>query len=133
MAASRVDMIARHLATILAIFLLVCSLDWVTLAQDDEWDEFLLCRQCGHEITNAVDLKRVASPQALRQRNDTILGIPGVLIQLFVNPLGHQFEVITTKKADVKKFNEVFPGDSWFPGYSWRIAVCPRCGQHLGW
>ncbi|XP_045510636.1 uncharacterized protein LOC123705711 [Colias croceus] len=23
--------------------------------------------------------------------------------------------------------------DSWFPGYSWRICVCPHCGHHLGW
>ena len=22
---------------------------------------------------------------------------------------------------------------SWFPGFSWTVAVCPRCGQHLGW
>lgn len=24
--------------------------------------------------------------------------------------------------------------DSWFPGYSWSILVCSRCGgRHLGW
>lgn len=23
--------------------------------------------------------------------------------------------------------------DSWFPGFTWTIAVCPRCGYHLGW
>ncbi len=22
---------------------------------------------------------------------------------------------------------------TWFPGFSWRISVCPRCGVHLGW
>lgn len=24
-------------------------------------------------------------------------------------------------------------GDSWFPGYSWKICTCPHCGHHLGW
>ena len=23
--------------------------------------------------------------------------------------------------------------DSWFPGYSWRIASCGECASHLGW
>lgn len=22
---------------------------------------------------------------------------------------------------------------TWFAGYAWRIALCGRCGQHLGW
>ncbi|XP_070533984.1 uncharacterized protein [Ptychodera flava] len=117
---------------LLTIAVLICSEETV-LATDDEWDEYLLCRQCGHEVTKATDLKRVASAQALRQRNDTILGMPEILIQLFENPAGRAFEVITTKKADVTKFDQVYPGDTWFPGFSWRIAVCPKCGQHLGW
>lgn len=22
---------------------------------------------------------------------------------------------------------------TWFPGYRWRVALCGRCGAHLGW
>lgn len=22
---------------------------------------------------------------------------------------------------------------SWFPGFSWQVAVCRGCGEHLGW
>ena len=22
---------------------------------------------------------------------------------------------------------------SWFPGFVWRVCVCPQCGHHLGW
>ena len=22
---------------------------------------------------------------------------------------------------------------TWFPGYSWRIALCRDCGRHMGW
>jgi hypothetical protein len=24
-------------------------------------------------------------------------------------------------------------GYSWFPGYVWSLALCRRCGNHLGW
>ena len=48
----------------------------------------LLCRKCGHDITTAVHLNNKASKLALRQRNDTILGVQQRLIQLFKNPHG---------------------------------------------
>lgn len=22
---------------------------------------------------------------------------------------------------------------SWFPGYKWRVCLCPKCSRHLGW
>ena len=22
---------------------------------------------------------------------------------------------------------------TWFPGYSWQVAVCGNCGEHMGW
>ena len=22
---------------------------------------------------------------------------------------------------------------TWYPGYAWRVCVCPQCGQQLGW
>ncbi|XP_032240211.1 uncharacterized protein LOC5514702 [Nematostella vectensis] len=70
---------------------------------------------------------------ALRQRNDTILGVNECLIQLFKNPNGNYFEVITADAANIKQQGGAFTEHSWFPGYAWRIAVCPRCGAHLGW
>lgn len=48
----------------------------------------LLCRKCGHDITVAANLDNKASKLALRQRNDTILGVQECLIQLFKNPHG---------------------------------------------
>lgn len=47
-----------------------------------------LCRRCGHEIVAADSLIRVTSKLAIMQRNDTILNVPNVLIQLFKNPAG---------------------------------------------
>ena len=100
----------------------------------EENADFLLCRNCGHEIVQAQDLIRKPSGLALRQRNDTILGVKGVLIQLFENPQGSRFEVITSRKADLLTTQEqpVFE-HSWFPGHSWKVSFCPKCGAHLGW
>lgn len=55
---------------------------------DSNFADFLLCSHCGHEVARAADLLTVPSTKALRQRNDTILGVRGVLIQLFENPQG---------------------------------------------
>ena len=48
----------------------------------------LLCRSCGHDVANADHIVKIPSLLAKQARNDTILGVPGVLIQLFENPQG---------------------------------------------
>eukprot|EP00795_Rhopilema_esculentum_P008566 gene8566-14568_t len=93
----------------------------------------LLCRKCGHGITIADDLTSVPTRKALRQRNDTVSKQKDTLIQLFENPQGLKFELITTRKADVKTLGEKVAEYSWFPGFSWIVCVCPHCGFHLGW
>lgn len=93
----------------------------------------LLCRACGHEVALGTDIHFVPSRLALSSRNDTLVGGRRVNIQLFENPHGLQFEVITFRKADVEQH---WPADkhfSWFPGFSWTVATCPRCKSHLGW
>ncbi|XP_034728822.1 uncharacterized protein si:ch211-51h9.7 [Etheostoma cragini] len=93
----------------------------------------LLCRACGHELAVGSDIHFVPSRLALSSRNDTMIGGRRVNIQLFENPHGNQFEVITFRKAEVTQH---WPADkhfSWFPGFSWTVATCPRCKTHLGW
>lgn len=93
----------------------------------------LLCRACGHELAFEGDAKFLPSRLALSHRNDTVLGDRIVPVQLFENPQGYQFEVMTFTRADVAKH---WPADkhfSWYPGYSWAIATCRRCHTHLGW
>lgn len=96
-------------------------------------DALLLCRACGHELAHGTDVHFVPSRLALSSRNQTMVGGRRVHIQLFENPHGLQFEVITFRKAEVTQH---WPADkhfSWFPGFSWTVATCPRCGAHLGW
>lgn len=93
----------------------------------------ILCRSCGHELAAGTDIHFVPSRLALSSRNDTSIGGRRVNVQLFENPHGHQFEVITFRKADVTQH---WPADrhfSWYPGFSWTVATCPRCKTHLGW
>lgn len=92
----------------------------------------ILCRACGHELAYGTDIHFYPSRLALSSRNDTWVGGRRVNIQLFENPHGHQFEVITFRKADTSLH---WPADkrfSWFPGFSWTMATCPRCNSHLG-
>lgn len=93
----------------------------------------LLCRRCGHDIAEGSKLENRASKLALRQRNDTVLGVQQCLIQLFKNPHGQHFELITVTSANIMSHGEAVEEHSWFPGYAWRIAVCPQCGAHMGW
>ncbi|XP_074495617.1 uncharacterized protein LOC141769962 [Sebastes fasciatus] len=93
----------------------------------------ILCRTCGHELAVGSDIHLVPSRLALSSRNDTSIGGRRVNIQLFENPHGHQFEVITFRKAEVAQH---WPADkhfTWFPGFSWTVATCPHCHTHLGW
>lgn len=53
---------------------------------------------------------------------------------LFTNPHGLVFEIgcfnICDGAAPASPPSMEF---SWFPGYSWRVAVCRRCQHHIGW
>ncbi|KAF4110368.1 protein cereblon [Onychostoma macrolepis] len=105
--------------------------DWVRFALG--CSGLLLCRSCGHEVAEDTDLRFVPSRLALSHRNHTEIGGKRVSVQLFENPQGFQFEVVTFKRADVLKH---WPADShftWYPGHAWTVATCPRCKTHLGW
>ena len=120
-----------------AVLLLWCCCtqtrsDACAAAEGDDGTALLLCRSCGHEVTTGADLHPVRSPLALSHRNDSRLGDEPLHVQVLQNPHGHRFEVITFKAADVAKRWPADGGASWFPGFAWTVASCPRCGAHLG-
>ncbi|GBG00324.1 hypothetical protein Rsub_13032 [Raphidocelis subcapitata] len=54
----------------------------------------------------------------------------------FVNPHGHVHDLVTFKSVTpraVTLHGQPTAEFSWFPGYTWQIAVCAHCGEHLGW
>lgn len=89
--------------------------------QDEEQDQkhpVLICRTCGHSITSE------------NQR----ISISGSHSHTFFNPAGIVFELGCFKQAPgCALAGESSAEFSWFPGYLWRVALCSKCGTHLGW
>ena len=84
----------------------------------------LACSQCG------IDLGE----------KKQIFSVPGAdgHIGAYVNPHGQVHQTVTLRtllRSDVVRMDRApaTAQDSWFPGYSWRIVYCRRCGTHLGW
>jgi len=78
----------------------------------------LRCVTCRHRITeNAARMELAGSHR-----------------HVFFNPHGHVFELGLFSSADgcavIGPLSEEF---TWFPGYAWQVAVCARCGLHMGW
>lgn len=51
------------------------------------------------------------------------------------NPYGCTFDIGQFSRAGgaVAEGREYDDGTTWFPGWIWRMAICRRCGTHLGW
>lgn len=78
----------------------------------------LRCRSCGHPVTDD-GLRRVVGGQHVHN--------------LF-NPMGILFEVGCFVQAPGCRFEGTWTTEfTWFPGHSWRFALCGGCGVHLGW
>jgi hypothetical protein len=76
------------------------------------------CAACGHELA------------LLRERID----VEGAPTRSFMNPEGIEYEITAFREAPgCALAGEASSYWSWFAGYSWRVALCGRCGQHVGW
>ena len=54
---------------------------------------------------------------------------------LFMNPHGHTFRMmmVVTARVTLEPTFQVVVEDSWFEGYGWTVAQCPRCYRFIGW
>ncbi len=76
------------------------------------------CRNCHELIT---DRQQAATHNGSHIHNRT-------------NPGGYSFDFACFQRAP--GCGEVGPVSyeySWFHGYSWQLAICKGCGEHLGW
>ena len=78
----------------------------------------LLCARCGGQVTASAWCIRVAESHE----------------HSFINPHGYLFRIGCFSRAPgCAAHGEEQAAYSWFPGHSWRIALCAHCGVHLGW
>jgi hypothetical protein len=76
------------------------------------------CRSCHEVVTD--------KQQAIKQN--------GSHVHHGTNPGGYEFDFACYEEAP--GCSEVGPSSyahSWFQAYSWQIAICAACGEHLGW
>eukprot|EP00088_Acartia_fossae_P004932 TRINITY_DN12157_c0_g1_i2.p1 TRINITY_DN12157_c0_g1~~TRINITY_DN12157_c0_g1_i2.p1 ORF type:complete len:173 (-),score=26.89 TRINITY_DN12157_c0_g1_i2:227-745(-) len=99
-------------------------------------DETILCRSCGRGLADPSFLHTShLSPEYLARRNHTkLFGSSGVVsVEKLRNPAGVQFEIVTFDTAGCSGVGNWEKEGTWFPGYLWRVCVCPKCGAHVGW
>jgi hypothetical protein len=81
-------------------------------------DDALRCAVCGHRITERAYRSEMA----------------GAHEHVFVNPAGFTFRIGCFVAAPGCKYaGETSEAFSWFPGWSWQIAICGSCRTHVGW
>lgn len=52
----------------------------------------------------------------------------------FFNPAGIAFEIRCFRTAPGAAFQGAASDEfTWFPGFSWQVALCAACHAHLGW
>ena len=88
--------------------------------QRDETDEenFLICKICSHIITS----------------QSSIISIYGHHTHIFSNPQGIVYEIGCFSFAQgCRNVSTPTLDYTWFPGFSWSIAICANCQTHLGW
>ncbi|MBL6958482.1 MAG: hypothetical protein ISR52_05830 [Rhodospirillales bacterium] len=81
-------------------------------------DDPLYCAVCGN----------LATRERWRMAKD------GSHEHTFFNPIGLTFLVLCFKEAPgCTTAGDATEEHTWFPGFSWRYALCRGCGEHLGW
>ncbi|MCP4160478.1 MAG: hypothetical protein GY760_10420 [Deltaproteobacteria bacterium] len=92
----------------------------VQTEDDTEQEEkrIIACKNCNHQISTVSEKTTVDD----------------IHIHAFANPHGLLFEIGIYRTADGCALEGPFSDEfTWFPGYSWKIAICENCLVHMGW
>lgn len=97
--------------------------------------DHVLCRTCGAELTENTleNFVNVSSPLSESSQQLSILGHSHLMVQTLRNPADLAFDLVTVRKSGCSGVGEWYGEHSWFPGYLWKVCICPRCRAHLGW
>ena len=79
---------------------------------------YLYCATCEHVIGHVADR----------------IEVMGAHEHAMTNPYGvtHRFACFS-EAPGVDVHGRPNAADTWFPGFSWRLAYCEGCGRHMGW
>ncbi len=76
------------------------------------------CAHCGQQVSTAGQRIEQAGSHAHR----------------FENPAGIVFRIGCFRHAPgCRRAGEATHAWTWFPGHAWSMALCIKCGTHLGW
>ena len=76
------------------------------------------CARCGQQVSTADQRIEQAGDHAHR----------------FENPAGIAFRIGCFRHAPgCRHAGEATYAWTWFPGHAWSMALCIKCGTHLGW
>ena len=94
----------------------------ISILKDKKEELILLrCKHCGAPISQ---MKHVFSVEGT-------CGTAGNYVNAY--GVNHQTITLRTVDYDVLCVGQPETKESWFPGYSWQIAHCAICFEHLGW
>lgn len=93
----------------------------------------ILCNRCQSKISEGYNLIDVKSTVSLNSNYKKIFFNKKVLVHTFKNPHKILFEVVTVSDANLLCDSTFHQDNSFFPGYDWKICICPICGNHHGW
>jgi cereblon len=82
---------------------------------------YFKCKRCNNSIACYGDIFAMAK---------------GNVNANYCNPAGYIHETLTVQKTienALQMVDRPSTDFSWFPGYSWQIAICSKCSTHVGW
>ena len=67
-------------------------------------------------------------------RQSAQTAVDGAHRHRFTNPHGFRYTIVCYREAPgCALHGEPVAEFTWFPGYSWQLALCGSCQEHLGW